>query len=193
MRSTISTILAIGIAVSCTVGDEAEHDDILDLDNALLVSSRDRLEVCLQVQPALAAQAVQLADRLRDDLALLRAHHPDWQIAGVDDFVVVIGCPASATVAQPIDDKGTAGVVVGPGLQAKPSPFRVHVHVISDATATTVLGARSFARAIAELAVVDDHRVAEVSTALIVRVTALGSDGFRDDALAQSIGLRVGI
>ncbi|MDQ3337968.1 MAG: hypothetical protein M4D80_22625 [Myxococcota bacterium] len=192
-RIRLAAIAAIA-ALSCTVGEEAHQEpDVLDLDSALLVRSRDRLQVCLQIDPALAARTDQLATTLRADLLALRTLHPSWRVAGLDkgEITVVVGCPAGAAVSQRIDEKGIDGAVVGPGLRSAPSLSRTHVHVVTDAVAMTVLGERSFARAIAELAVVDDHRVAEVSTALIVRASAIGTDAFRRDALAQSIGLPV--
>jgi hypothetical protein len=70
-----------------------------------------------------------------------------------------------------------------------PSPFRTHVHVIADARAVTVLGDQPFARALAEVVHVDEHRVAEVSTALVVSASALGTEAFRMQALAECIGL----
>lgn len=191
-RSTLCTIAATAI-FSCIVGDtHVEDEGVLDLDSALLVRSRDRLEVCVQVDPALAGQTDHFANLLRADLRRLQTTHPDWRAAGLDgDFAVVVGCPGDAIASQLADDKGTFGAVIGPGLRAAPSQFRVHVHVMGDATAAVVLGDRPFARAIAELAVVDEHRIAEVSTAVIVRAPLLGGDEFRGDALAQSLGLRV--
>ena len=188
-KLAFAAILMLG----CTVGEEAHHDDVLDLNSALLVGARDRLQVCLQLDPALAAQTDQLAAKLRADLLALRAAHPSWRVAGLDrgEPRVVVGCPAGAAIAQQIDEKGIDGAVIGPGLRSAPTLSRTHVHVITDEVAARVLGERTFARAIAELAVVDDHRVAEVSTALIVRASAIGSDAFRRDALAQSIGLPV--
>ena len=185
--------LAAMLVLGCTVGEEAHHHehDVLDLNSALLVSSRDRLQVCLQLDPALSAQADVLASKLRADLLALRAQHPSWRVAGLDrgEITVVVGCPGGAAIAQRIDEKGIDGAVIGPGLRSAPTLSRTHVHVLTDAVATSVLGERMFARAIAELAVVDDHRVAEVSTALIVRASAIGTDAFRRDALAQSVGL----
>jgi hypothetical protein len=187
------TILALSIA-ACTVGEEHHHDDdgVLDLSSALLVKTRDRLAVCMQLDPLLADQAPAFAATLRADLAQLGGSHPDWRIAGLDrgDVDVAIGCPGGALAAAPLDGKGTAGAVLGPGVSAAPSRFRTHVHVIADARAEAILGDQPFARAIAELAVVDEHRVAEVSTAIVVRASALGTEPFRTQALAQSVGLR---
>lgn len=185
-----AAIAAVAIIVGCTVGEDPhEREGVLDLGSALLVTSRDRLEVCLHVAPTLAAHAEDYATRLRADLALLQAQHPDWHAAGLghDSFAVVVGCPESSVPLALIDDKGAGGAVMGPGVQAAPSRFRAYIHVLDDAS--TVLGERPFGRAIAELVVVDEHRVAEVSTALVVRATALGTAAFRADALAQSIGL----
>jgi hypothetical protein len=186
---------ALAIIVGCTVGetlDEDEPESELDLDSALLVRSRDHLVVCLQIDPALVARTDQYVTQLRTDLATLQARHPDWHVGGLgqNTFEIVVGCPGDGVIPQLIDDKGTGGAVIGPGLRTSPTQFRTHVHVLGDAKAT-VLGDRPFGRAIAELAVVDEHRVAEVSTALVIRASAIGTDAFRDDALAQSLGLRV--
>ena len=191
MTRTISLLVVLA---ACEVPDVAYHDDnsVLDLSSALLVKTRDRLSVCMQLDPALDAAA--LVATLRDDLAHLR-QHPDWALSGLDHggVEVTIGCPGARLVDAPMDGKGAGGALVGPGLTTAPSPYRVHLHVLGDARAATVLGDQPFARAIAELATVDEHRVAEVSTALVVRASALGSDSFRNLALAQCLGLRTEI
>ena len=195
--ATAATIAALAIIiVACTVGDEHHHDESddgpLDLDSALLVDSRDHLAVCLQVDATLTADAPRLAAQLHADLMALRSAHTDWRAAGLDtgEVAVTIGCPGGLVPTGAIDTKGAGGAVIGPGLRAAPTPFRTYVHVIPDATATTVLADRLFGRAIAELAAVDEHRVAEVSTAIVIRASALGTAEFRADALAQAIGLR---
>jgi hypothetical protein len=192
MKRSISWLVVL--AVGCEVPDVPYHDDnsVLDLSSALLVKTRDRLRVCMQVDPALDAES--LAATLRDDLAYLR-QHPDWAPAGLDHggVEVAIGCPGTRLVDTAIDGKGAGGALVGPGLTTAPSPYRVHLHVLGDARAVGVLGDQPFARAIAELATVDEHRVAEVSTALVVRASSLGSDSFRNLALAQCLGLRTEI
>jgi hypothetical protein len=192
MIRSMLCILAATTVLNCIVGDEAHHDDSdLDLDSALLVASRERLEVCLQIDPDLAASTDQLANQLRTDLRYLATNHPDWRAAGLDgNFTVDVGCPGGPIGDRLADDKGIGGAVVGPGLRAHPTPYRLHVHALGNAAATTVLGDRPFARAIAELASVDDHRLAEVSTAVIARASLLGTEVFRRNALAQSLGLR---
>jgi hypothetical protein len=190
-----SSVLAVSL-VACMVGDsdhpEADEDELLDLSSALLVRSRDHLQLCLQLDPLLADQAPTLLARLTDDLALLRAAHPDWQASGFDrgGVAVDLGCPGNVLIDAPIDAKGTGGVVLGPGLMATPSPYRTHIHVIADARAQTVLGEEPYVRALAELVSVDEHRVAEVSTAVVVRASSIGTDAFRMQALAESLGLQ---
>jgi hypothetical protein len=60
-----------------------------------------------------------------------------------------------------------------------------------EAAKANILGGRPYGRAIAELTQIDEHRLAEVSTAIVIRASALGTEAFRSDALAQSLGLRV--
>src|SRR5262245_50878601 len=125
--------------MSCMVGDAGHDDqddsDVFDMSSALLVASRDHLQLCLQIDPLLADQASALIGRLHDDVAQLAATHPDWAAAGLDRgaISVVAGCPGAATIETtinaPIDAKGTGGVVLGPGFTTEPSPFRLHVHV----------------------------------------------------------------
>jgi hypothetical protein len=191
----LTTAGAAAIIFACTVGEDAhvdEDDGPFDPDSALLVDSRDHLAVCLQVDATLAADTARLADQLHADLMSLRAAHTDWRAAGLDagEVRVTIGCPGGPVPLDRIDDKGTGGAVVGPGLRTAPTPYRTYVHVIPDATASAILGDRLYGRAIAELAVVDDHRVAEISTALVIRASAIGTPEFRSGALAESVGLR---
>jgi hypothetical protein len=183
MRS-ICFLLALA---SCEVGEPSHShgNGVLDLSSPLLVTTRDRLRVCVQVDPALAGEPI--ATTLRGDLARLRDEHPDWPAAGFGDAEVVLGCPGAGLVDAPLDGK-----VALPGTIATPlpGPYRVHVHVLAAARAAAVLGDQPFARAIAEVAPVDDHRVAEVSTALVISAPVLGTDAFRTLALAQALGLR---
>ena len=186
--------LALAVIVGCTIGEEfdapEEESSEAAFDNALLVRSRDHLAVCIQVDPVLAAKTDQYVTQLRVDLQTLQARHPDWHVGGLgqNTFEIVVGCPGDGVIPQLMDDKTSD--VIGPGLRSAPTQFRTHVHVLGDAKAT-VLGDRPYGRAIAELAAVDEHRLAEVSTAIVVRASALGTDAFRADALAQGLGLRV--
>ena len=54
------SVVALALA-SCMVGDAGQHhhdeQDTFDMSSALLVSSRDHLQVCLQLDPLLADQA----------------------------------------------------------------------------------------------------------------------------------------
>lgn len=179
MRNIV--IILVALVISCIVGEEQPHEEhpVIDLDSALLVRWRDRLEVCVDGAGADAAAAT-----LRAELAALRAEHPNWRTAGLDrgEINVVVGCPRGAPMAQGTDFKGAGGIVKGPGLREAPTPFRLHVHVVAEADTP-------FARAIAELAVVDEHRVAEVSTALVVHAPALASSDLGPQ-LAGALGLR---
>ena len=195
MTRLVVPILALFAA--CMVGESTqpqidEDEGPLDLSSALLVRTRDHLQICAQIDPLLADQAPALVAQLHEDLVVLREAHPDWQVSGLDQgdgIEVVLGCPGGAIADHPIDAKGMGGAVLGPGVMAEPSPFRTHVHVIADARAASVLGDEPYARALAELLPIDEHRVAEVSTALVVRASALGSVTFRMQALAGAIGL----
>lgn len=189
MRTT-SAILVL--ALGCTVGEDAPPSrSLLDLESALLVATRDRLQVCLHLDPDIIAQTDALASRLRADLVALRAH-PDWHAAGLErgDVTVAAGCPGAPVLEAAVDGKGAGGAVLGPGLTSTPSPYRLHLHALGDARASVVLGDLASARAIAELVPVDEHRVAEVSTALVVRASALGTAVFQQETLAPSLGLR---
>ena len=140
---------AFALSLACTIGeDPPTHtpEGIVDLESALLVRSRDHLQVCLQVDPALASQTAAIAARLRDDLGHLEAHR-DWSAAGLDRgaIEVVIGCPGGASVDHSLDAKGAGGSVLGPGMTMTPSPFRAHVHAIADTHAAAVLGDEAFA------------------------------------------------
>jgi len=184
----------LAVIVGCTIGEEfdAPEEEEPTFDNALLVRSRDHLAVCLQVDPVLAANTDQYITQLRTDLQVLQARHPDWHVGGLgqNTFEIVVGCPGDGVIPELIEDKGTGGAVIGPGLRSAPTPFRTHVHVLGDAKAN-ILGGRPYGRASAELTQIDEHRLAEVSTAIVIRASALGTEAFRSDALAQGLGLRV--
>jgi hypothetical protein len=82
------------------------------------------------------------------------------------------------------------GAQVGPGLSLRPSPFRTFVYVLDEAKAQEVLGEEQAIRARAELMEVSDHQMVEVSTALVIRASALGTTALREQWLPMGVGLQ---
>lgn len=182
------SVLVIG--VRC--GPEMQEDSAeahLTVDSALLVAERRALQLCVEVDPALEAQSAQLLSTLEQDVAALAAAHPDWVRAGYGRAPVVIqrGCPEAALPAGRLDFKGAK---VGPGLTARPSPFRTFIHILGDAKAQEVLGEQPAVRAHAELMRADEHMAVEVSTSLVIRASALGTDSLRQQWLPMGVGLK---
>jgi xanthine dehydrogenase molybdopterin-binding subunit B len=172
---------------ACASDDRPTSSSPVDTSNILLVKSRTRLEVCIQIDPALNADADALVGKLRADLGAVSAAHPDWRLSGLDrvETRFTIGCPeplASTRIAAKSDGSMRPA--------AEPSAFRVHVHILGDVLAATVLGDQASARTAAEVAHVDDHTIVEVSTLLAIRASALGTTALRETALPRAVGLR---
>jgi hypothetical protein len=183
------SLLVLG--VRC--GPEEVHGDSDDAhfttQNALLVAERRALQLCVQLDPALEGQSEQLLQALEQDVAALAEAHPDWQSAGFGRAPVRIqrGCPGSAMPSGRMQSKGEK---LGPGFTARPSPFRTFVHILGEARAQEVLGEEPAVRAHAELMRVEDHMAAEVSTSLVIRASALGTEAFRQTWLPTGMGLK---
>ena len=182
MKKLVLALLVAGCA------SEDRPASPVDMNDVLLVKSRTRLAVCVEIDPALRAEPRAIAAQVRTELAAVGAMHPDWKLAGLDRAApeVAIGCPGDRLVDEPVDPKGAPRV----RATREPSPFRTHVHVLGDALAAKVLGDQPSARTIAELAPIDDHTVVEVSTLLVIRASALGTAQLREATLPNVIGLR---
>jgi hypothetical protein len=143
----------------------------------------------VELDPALKDRSEELLGALRADLAALEQSHSDWRKAGLGraPVRVQLGCPGKAMPSGRLESKGAQ---VGPGLSLRPSPFRTFVYVLDEAKAQEVLGTEQALRARAELMEVGDHQMVEVSTALILRASALGTDSLREQWLPMSMGLR---
>ncbi|HYH95500.1 hypothetical protein [Hyalangium sp.] len=182
------SVLVIG--VRC--GTETEEPDHVHFttENALLVSERSGLQVCVELDPALEGRSEELLGALKADLAALEQGHPDWQKAGMARAPVrlQLGCPGKAMPSERLESKGAQ---VGPGLSIRPSPFRTFIYVLDEAKASQVLGEQQAIRARAELMEVSDHQMVEVSTALVIRASALGTASLREEWLPLGTGLKL--
>lgn len=183
-RLLVATLLVSGCAAS---SDPATASSPVDTTTALLVKNRTRLEVCVQIDPALHVDPETILARLRDDLTAVSASHPDWHPAGLDRATpaFTLGCPEPLVTAT-LDPKSHDGI----RATNEPGPFRVHVHVLGEALATTVLADQPSVKTATEFAHLDDHTIVEVSSLLAIRASALGTTALRDTALPRAIGLR---
>ncbi|HEX5748224.1 MAG TPA: hypothetical protein VFZ09_18440 [Archangium sp.] len=180
-------MLFLGVRCAGMEEVESEHPHLM-LDNALLVGERTGLQVCVELAPALKERSGELLGALKSDLALLRERHPLWEKSGFGQAPVRVqlGCPGAAMPSARLESKGA---LLGPGLSERPSPFRTFVYVLDDARAQEVLGKEQAIRARAELLKVEDHVLAEVSTALVVRASDLGRASFQETWLPTGVGL----
>ena len=180
-------MLFLGVRCAGMEDVESEHPHLM-LDNALLVGERTGLQVCVELAPSLKDRSGELLGALKSDLALLRERHPLWEKSGFGQAPVRVqlGCPGAAMPSARLESKGA---LLGPGLSARPSPFRTFLYVLDDAQAQEVLGKEQAIRARAELLKVEDHVLAEVSTALVVRASDLGTPAFQETWLPTGVGL----
>ncbi len=180
-------VLVLGVRCAGMEEVQSEHSHLL-LDNALLMAERTGLQVCVELDPALKDRSGELLGALKADLAVLKENHPLWERSGFGQAPVRVqlGCPGGAMPAGRLESKGA---LVGPGLSERPSPFRTFLYVLDDAKAQEVLGGERAIRARAELLKVEDHVMAEVSTALVVRASDLGTSSFQETWLPAGVGL----
>lgn len=181
------SVLVIGVRCGAET-EELEHAHFTT-QNALLVSDRSALQVCVELDPALEGRSEELLGAVRADVAALEQSHSDWRRAGLGREPVRVqrGCPGEAMPSGRLESKGAQ---VGPGLSLRPSPFRTFVYVLDEARAQEVLGAEPAIRARAELMEVGDHQMVEVSTALVIRASALGTAALREQWLPMGMGLK---
>jgi hypothetical protein len=160
----------------------------LTLDRGLLVSTRDRLRVCVVTAPELSAASAAVTTKLAGALEHAR-RHKDWVAAGLGHAVPrpEAGCPGAKIPTTPVDRSDPQAV--GPGLAHAPSPFRSAIIVLDDVQADKVLGARRAALVPFELMRADDDQLAEVTSALVVREDFLDSPEFLDPYLTVALGL----
>ncbi|MFP2923740.1 hypothetical protein ACLESO_00720 [Pyxidicoccus sp. 3LG] len=193
LRELVHVVAMSGVvlaAVRC--GGEAPPN-VLDGDvhfndqSALLTTNRDALRLCVSEAPSLRGDS-RVAERLDASLKRLDAH-PDWAAArfGSKTPSIEVGCPGAGPALERLEPKES---IVGAGRTTKPSRFRTFIHVLDEKTADVVLGERKAERAPAEFLRVDDHVLAEVTTALVVRESYLDDPEFASRWLSQSVGLK---
>ncbi|EAU65320.1 hypothetical protein STIAU_8078 [Stigmatella aurantiaca DW4/3-1] len=180
----------LGLGVRCA-GEEpevAEHSH-LNFEGGLLVAERQALQLCVELAPGLADRGEEVLSRLRADVATVEGAHPDWDVARYRQAPVrmQLGCPGAALPKRRMEGKGDA---LNDGPTTAPSPFRTFVYVLDDASADEVLGEKEALRARAETMRVDEHVSVEVSTALVVRASSIGTASFREAWLPMGMGLR---
>lgn len=160
----------------------------LTLDRGLLVSTRDRLRVCVATTPELSAASAAVTTKLTQALEHARGHK-DWVAAGLGNGVPrpEAGCPGAKVPTALVDRSNPQAV--GPGLSHAPSPFRSAIIVLDRVKAEKVLGSRPAALVPFELMRADEDQLAEVTSALVVREDFLDSPEFLDPYLTVALGL----
>ena len=180
-------VLVLGVRCAGMGEVESDHPHLM-LENALLVGERTGLQLCVELAPSLHSRSGELLNALKADVAKLKDSHPLWERAGFGQAPVRVqlGCPGGVMPAGRLQSKGA---LVGPGLSERPSPYRTFLYVLDDAKAQEVLGDEPAIRARAELMKVEDHVMAEVSTALVIRASSLGTAAFQETVLPSGMGL----
>ncbi|MEU6078384.1 hypothetical protein [Micromonospora sp. NPDC047074] len=154
----------------------------VDPESDLIVSTRDRLRVCADIR---VADQRQVTDRLTAGLRQVR-RHPHWELTDFDDRTPALEGGCRATLPQ----EGVAkGVVVGPGVTARPGPYRTVVVVLGGAEADRLLGGQRAVLVPYELMEIEHGATATVTQAVVVRDTFVGSPEFVKDYLTPAIGL----
>ncbi|MDT0532404.1 hypothetical protein RM555_25710 [Micromonospora sp. DSM 115977] len=154
----------------------------VDPKSDLIVSNRDRLRVCADIR---VADQGQVTDRLTAGLGQVR-RHPHWELTDFGDRTPALEGGCQAELPQ---DGVAKGVVVGPGVTARPGPYRTVVVVLGGEEADRLLGGQRAALAPYELMELKPGTTATVTQAVVVRDTFVGSPEFVKDYLTPAIGL----
>ncbi|WP_155367999.1 hypothetical protein [Catellatospora vulcania] len=188
---TAAVVLA-AVAVGLALASDHEHRDEagprLDTASGLLVSDRSALRMCVQGMSDADGQGVTRSAVMAGLQQAMR--HPDWRGAygpsQVNASVVLdFACPAPRLPVR-YEPRTT---VAGPGLTATPSPYRVWIYVLDEPAADRILGiGETTAVAPAEL-MRESTTVFPVSTALIIRASALGDANTTTGGLLAALGL----
>ena len=156
--------------------------------NPLVVSTRDKLELCVVSAPGLAGRQAQVLDRVSASVQNMRATNAHWKSAyGQSDPPGVKGRCDVRIPTSPFD--GADATALGRGMVTRPSAFRVVVVVLGDADAKAVLGNRSMSHFAYEMMQVDDHNAVEVTNGIVVREDALESPEFIEQYLPLAVSL----
>lgn len=179
-------IILVGFTVIWT--NSMVHAKV-DLDSPLLVNTRDSLRVCTTVAPKLETQRMDVAQQLTERMQRLQTTHPDWDKV----YDKVTSAPSfetdcTATIPTNLFDPADA-TAVGRGLVKKPSPFRAIVLVLDEDTADMVLGTLDVSHAAYEMMQVSEYEAVEVTNALVVRNSFIGTQEFVEQYLSVAVGL----
>ena len=96
--SAALAVLGLGLVAALVLNTGAAPAQArVELDNALMVSTRDQLRVCVQQAPALGAEAGRTVERITAQLDRAKGH-PDWagafgRAGRVDVAPVTVGGP----------------------------------------------------------------------------------------------------
>jgi hypothetical protein len=155
--------------------------------NALLVSDRSTLRVCLSIDPSLASRKAEISGRFINALEQVRQHKDkDWISAGFQKEVPKLETNCDVRIPS---RRMLRFETLGPGLTNNPGPFRSVILVLNESLANTVLRDRNVEYATYELMQVDDHVAVEVTSALVVRIRFLDNPEFINTYLPLVIGL----
>ncbi|HEX6289340.1 MAG TPA: hypothetical protein VFZ66_09130 [Herpetosiphonaceae bacterium] len=189
IRPVLVHLVGMAIVIAAFIAIEASPASAkLTLDSGLLVSTRDRLRVCVTTSPALAGATAAVTTKLATALQAAR-QHKDWAAAGLGSAVPrpEMGCPGAQIPSTFV--RRSNPQAVGPGLSSAPSPFRTAIIVLDAAKAERVLGERKAALVPFEMMRADNDELAEVTSALVVREDFIGSPDFLDPYLTVALGL----
>jgi len=182
MHVAAMAALVGGITLAAGFGRPPGHAHFT-LDGGLLVSNRSEFRACVEVAEPLRARREAVLAEVAAQLDRVRAHR-DWTAAGLgaDRPTVTAGCPDQG-LPERFGREPTAA-------SAAPSPYRVWIYVLDGGSADRVLGPGVDAgRGAAEHMDVGQRRLAEVSTAVLVRDGYLADPRFAGRELATAVGL----
>jgi hypothetical protein len=160
----------------------------LDLHSPLLLNTRKNLRICAQVEPKLAGHRQEIMARITAGLENVRSNNPYWEKAYGSTAAPSVESACAVSIPASLVDESDINAV-GPGITSNPLPFRTVLVVVSDETASFVLGNRIAALVPYEMMKISDHEIIQVTSALIVRESALADPRVLRQYMPVAIGL----
>ncbi|HEX6292739.1 MAG TPA: hypothetical protein VFZ66_26380 [Herpetosiphonaceae bacterium] len=191
-RQTMLHIAAMVVVVLAGVGfawSGSRAEAAVLTDSPLLVSNRSSLQVCAQVAPALQGKSSTIMNRLNERMETLRATHPKWnEVYGLSVASPRFNSNCTVKIPTTLLDEADPWAV-GKGFTNHPSQFRAVVLVLDDKTADVVLGNLNVKHAAYEMMQISEHEAVEVTNALVVRESYLGTQEFVDQYMSVAVSL----
>lgn len=186
MHFVAMSAILLGLALYKTSNVKAE----LDLNSPLLVNTRTRLHLCVGVSPELQPRNLEIRERLQTSLHTLKNTNPHWNIVyGADNEVPTLENNCKLNIPAGSLSKDYNANAVGLGNVTNPTPYRTVFLVLDEQRADLVLGSAKVMLIPYEMMLISEHENVEVTTAVVLRESAIEDSEIIELHLPIGMGL----